>query len=284
MHHMTYPVTNITAFPPDADEQMGTKEKFWITMDNHRWLFKFVQKDYGEDWSEKITGEIASLLSIPVAQSCLAVYQNRRGILVKSFTDQAASAIDNNAVSKPQKVADLYHGNDLIAVLVNPAYPRNRRMKNQDHTLDCVRLVLQNYQVTMSQREEFALPEKIESAFDVFIGYLLLDTLVANTDRHHRNWGVRSWLDNRDLPHIAPSFDHASSLGRNLTDKQRESRLSSRDTNFKTETYCLNAPSRLYRDAANNKAMTTFEAFCLAAEFADTMIRTTRTRLIGLNT
>ena len=31
--------------------------------------------------------------------------------------------------------------------------------------------------------------EGIVSALDVFVGYLLLDAWIGNTDRHHENWG-----------------------------------------------------------------------------------------------
>ena len=47
----------------------------------------------------------------------------------------------------------------------------------------------------------------------------MLDALIGNTDRHHENWGIlvrrgRGVL----LGEVAPSFDHASSLGRELRD------------------------------------------------------------------
>ena len=47
---------------------------------------------------------------------------------------------------------------------------------------------------------------------------------MLNTDRHHENWAVlRKPVDDRSSYHwMAPSFDHASSLGRELT----EARLS----------------------------------------------------------
>lgn len=44
-----------------------------------------------------------------------------------------------------------------------------------------------------------------------FAGYLILDALVNNTDRHHGNWAVTRGTDG--AVHLAPSFDHASSLG-----------------------------------------------------------------------
>ena len=57
--------------------------------------------------------------------------------------------------------------------------------------------------------------------------YALLDGLVGNTDRHHDNWMVAFVLDADTLcMSSAPSFDHASSLGRELTDARREQMLS----------------------------------------------------------
>ncbi len=64
--------------------------------------------------------------------------------------------------------------------------------------------------------------------------YLVLDALIGNTDRHHENWGfLGQVLVNIDEVSeaarlvkqggydIAPSFDHASSLGRELPDEKR---------------------------------------------------------------
>ena len=53
--------------------------------------------------------------------------------------------------------------------------------------------------------------------------YLVLDALIGNTDRHHENWGIlreRHGKQRRDT--VAPSFDHASSLGRELRPERRE--------------------------------------------------------------
>ena len=52
------------------------------------------------------------------------------------------------------------------------------------------------------------------NGFDVWAGYLVFDAWIANTDRHHENWGVL--IDRRDgSSRLAPSFDHGSSLGFN---------------------------------------------------------------------
>jgi hypothetical protein len=64
------------------------------------------------------------------------------------------------------------------------------------------------------------------------IGYLVFDALVGNTDRHHQNWGVlielRPRLDQQTPSvafQLAPTFDHGSSLGRELTDEARQRHL-----------------------------------------------------------
>ena len=58
-----------------------------------------------------------------------------------------------------------------------------------------------------------------------FADYLILDALIGNTDRHDENWGL---LQERTasgfMQNLAPTFDHASSLGRELSD-ERSSRL-----------------------------------------------------------
>jgi hypothetical protein len=48
-------------------------------------------------------------------------------------------------------------------------------------------------------------------------GFVTLDALILNTDRHHENWGlIRTVSPEGKVKHrVAPSFDHASSLGRN---------------------------------------------------------------------
>ena len=48
---------------PDVIEQLGSKPKFWFRLegDEQPWLFKFTRENTGEDWSEKIASEVATL-------------------------------------------------------------------------------------------------------------------------------------------------------------------------------------------------------------------------------
>jgi hypothetical protein len=54
-------------------------------------------------------------------------------------------------------------------------------------------------------------------AFDCFAGLLVLDALIANTDRHHENWGIIE-----ETGRLAPSYDHGASLGFNAPKTMRE--------------------------------------------------------------
>ena len=78
------------------------------------------------------------------------------------------------------------------------------------------------------------------TAWDVFVGYLVLDAVVGNTDRHEDNWAVIAPAGQRSL---APSFDHASCLGFQLEDERRERHLSTRDQGFTPEAYADRAKS-----------------------------------------
>src|SRR6266496_4341526 len=64
------------------------------------------------------------------------------------------------------------------------------------------------------------LPSDIRAALDVFTGYILLDALIANQDRHHGHWGAIRLQGEKTL-RLAPSFDHGASLARNITDEER---------------------------------------------------------------
>jgi hypothetical protein len=58
---------------------------------------------------------------------------------------------------------------------------------------------------------------EIRSEWDLGTEEMGTKTLIGNTDRHHENWGILIELQrNHWRVNVAPSFDHASSLGREL--------------------------------------------------------------------
>jgi hypothetical protein len=95
------------------------------------------------------------------------------------------------------------------------------------------------------------------SAKDMFVGYLVFDVLVGNTDRHHENWGVVIDYTDRYYPSytLAPTFDHASSLGRNESDEARQRRLTTSDARDTVEAYCARARSAFYASASSTRTL-----------------------------
>jgi len=65
------------------------------------------------------------------------------------------------------------------------------------------------------------------TAAEAFAGYLVLDAWVANRDRHDQNWAVLRRTAAPGGLQLAPSYDHASSLGFSLFDDRREKLLRS---------------------------------------------------------
>jgi hypothetical protein len=104
-----------------------------------------------------------------------------------------------------------------------------------------------------------------------FVGYLLFDVLIGNTDRHHENWGIMVLRDQgRPRLHLAPSFDHASSLGRELADDRRINRLKTNDRRSDMQAYAEKARSAFYGPELSIRTMTSREvAEALLQAFAD---------------
>ncbi len=239
-----YPVHQVLISARFGDEAMGTKKKFWCHDERERrWLFKFSRPDTGEHWSEKIAAEVGAALGVPCANVELAECGGLPGSLTESF------------VSKDS--ASLVHGNELLQE-VDASYPTYQFRGVSKHTVDAVLGLLAKIEAPESSEPRFA------SAADVFLGYLLLDAVVINCDRHHENWGVLQLAGG--VRRLAPSYDHASSLGRELVDTQRQTRLTTRDAGYSVEAYVNRSRSRLYAKDADTRALHPVDAFFLAVE------------------
>ena len=181
-------------------EQLGSKPKFWFERGKARWLFKEARENTGEDWAEKIASEIAALLGIAAATVQLASFNGKPGC--------ASCLFVNRAIGQ-----HLIHGNELLAGTVI-GYDRNKRMHQTDHTLDNIYRTI----TTIFPKEEHQT-----EVLKKLASYLILDALINNTDRHHENWGLLLSEEMRENSvkltiDVAPTFDHASSLGRELRD------------------------------------------------------------------
>lgn len=188
-------------------ESMGSKSKFWYldpSKNQERWLFKLPHKNTGEHWAEKIAAEVANKLEIKHAEVELAVFKGQKGSTTKSFVNTS----DGWA---------LLHGNQL---LFNSAsgYDREMTFGQNQHTLEHI---WESFEYVFKKRKH---SEKYKVKF---AAYLILDAIIGNTDRHHENWGLlRKKFPSEWRGFLAPSFDHASSLGRELQDKKRNRLIS----------------------------------------------------------
>ncbi len=240
-----FPIYQVSRDASFGTETMGTKGKFWWRDDDGgHWLFKFGRPDTGEHWAEKVVAHFAELLQVPAARVELAECDGKLGTIGRSFADEAT----------------MVHGNELLQA-VDSTYPVHEIYGVRDHTVQNVLGVLERVQPPATVAD-------LPSAADWFVGYLLLDAITLNTDRHHENWAVLDMADGRRV--LAPSYDHASSLGRELSDEERRDRLTTRDKRRNLEGYTGRARSGLYLDHLSAKACHPTDAFLKAAELRPT--------------
>lgn len=241
-----FPIIRVDVPPAERrDEQLGSKAKFWYTdASGNDVLYKRGREN--EDWSEKAAAELARLLHLPCARIELADCGGERGTVSYSFLDRTHGE-------------RLVHGNELL-MSVHSSYPAGGRYHVPQHTVEAVGSALQHFAATQPACASYMPPD-----FDgvaVFVGYLLLDAWIGNSDRHHENWGVIVGATNIVL---APTFDHASSLGRNDPVEKTRKRLGGRDPFLTVAGYASKCRSAFYGAESNNRPLLTIEAFERAA-------------------
>jgi hypothetical protein len=196
---MPYPVIQVDPNKLIGDEQLGSKPKAWFQNGTEEWLFKEARANTGEDWAEKLGAELAVRTGIEAATVELATCRGRNGSASKSFIG---------------KSENLVHGNELLAGQIT-GYERDKRQRQSDHTLENIIATINKL---FPGRDDIR-----HGVLSALAGYMVLDALIGNTDRHHENWGlVFVYQEGRAIQlSVAPSFDHASSLGRELLDASR---------------------------------------------------------------
>ena len=181
-------------------EEMGSKTKFWYRKPGKKidWLFKYPRPKTGEHWAEKIASEVASVMGIIHAKVELAVFQSKRGSVTESFARGDRT---------------LYHGNQMLEVTVD-GYKLQEKFHESSHSLANIWKVMDSVflESKVAKRAKLVIAE-----------YTVLDALIGNIDRHHENWGIlRRRVSDGWRGFVAPSYDHASSLGRELRDERRD--------------------------------------------------------------
>ncbi|MGE5660041.1 MAG: HipA-like protein [Actinomycetota bacterium] len=243
-----FPIIIVTqeAYELSKAEAMGSKYKFWFEHPElGRCLYKQARENSGEDWAEKVASELCKLLGIPHANYELAATsEGNRGVVSPSFLPPGGT---------------LVHGNELLTPIV-PNYPTFGTYNLSQHTIDLVLTVLSDQSFNLPIG--WTVPSDIQKAVEVFVGYLLLDAWIGNGDRHHENWGV---VRNKAVPttsetvHLAPTYDHASSLGRDLSDSRRQ--------NCSVEAYASKCFSAFYGSEGDKKPLKTVDVFERAARY-----------------
>lgn len=147
-----------------------------------------------------ISAAVANTLGIPTAMVELATRAGRLGTI---------------SLSLRQPDWELQHGAVLLGEVVSDYVVKAKNRAG--HTLTNIRLALDGVGVPSN----WSGPGEM-TGFDVLCGYLVLDALIANQDRHEENWAILRPSLERGGTVLAGSYDHASSLGFNLQDARRE--------------------------------------------------------------
>jgi hypothetical protein len=202
------PVADVSEWPVDDTETGGLGPNIWLTDPggSGTWLFKPARQTEdrreGQDWAEFVVARLAMLVSVPTAEIKMVVRDGQPGCLSRNL--------------KPYEWY-LYPG----AVALEEVDPRvdPQSKEHLGHNQVNIRTVLAD----CGTPPEFAGPPWF-GAYDVFVGYLLLDAWVANQDRHEANWSIL--VSPQGEKRLAASYDHASSLGFQLLDSDRQRILS----------------------------------------------------------
>lgn len=199
------------------DEPGGRdKNKRWIAADadaprDRHWLWKYRQTtgDGSEaaltDCAEVFTSRLAAAIDLPAAECRFAILDGEPGLISRNVTPQGFNL--NTGTTYLPEVEGYQRrqsaGSDADG---------GRMRLDEGYTLDSVRQVLEHVEAPPGVSDL--------SGFAVFAGYLVLDALVGNGDRHPGNWAILE--RQRDgARFLAPTYDHGSALGAGLTDDNR---------------------------------------------------------------
>ena len=230
--HEPYPVV---AIPDTLDtrEQRGTRTKFWVRIGEgpDRWLLKIPRPGVGEHWAEKITAEVGGLIGVECAQVELARYAEHAVFGPgegESLEDRPGHGLERTHLATicksflpreydEETTYSFFHGWEAMQFVIE-GYDTNRRFGQRDHSIKNILAAMAELMAVQSRNP---MP-RWDDALEQLVSYALLDGLVGNTDRHHENWMIAYVVDfGNAFIEILPSFDHASSLGRELTDEKR---------------------------------------------------------------
>jgi hypothetical protein len=230
---------DVSAWALREVEASGSTEALWLEEPTTglAWLHKDTViprngVEQGEDWSEVVSTQIAVLLGAPCATTRLCMRNGRRGSLSLSIVPKGHDLWEGLVVMERAGVPGYFPHLEGQPSAVDPDRPG---VKRPGHSLANIRSAL----VGVVPPPGFAGPGDA-TGFEVFAGYTILDALIANPDRHEQNWAILAPPLTSSAETLAPSYDHASSLGHNLHDAKRGA--------------CIRDPGRLAAWAARGTA------------------------------
>jgi hypothetical protein len=153
-------------------------------------------RDARVDWSEKVVNQIANLLNLPVAR-----YEFATG-----YFDGSDELIDGTISVNciPSQTDEIFTGEQLLIHHINDY----KSIELDQYTIENVLNALDLSQIKIPNNWQQQIAG-IDTGAKLFVGYMMLDALTINRDRHYHNWGVMSVNDRLEL---IPSFDHGLSL------------------------------------------------------------------------
>jgi hypothetical protein len=261
------PIYRVDRHRAQTVETLGSKPKFWFLEDDRRLLFKADDRGTGEDWAEVVACHLCELLGLPhVVYHLAAEYSGddyvRPGVICENMAPSPLT---------------LVLGNELL-LAIDPQYPKEQRFKVRQHSIEAVCDIISRLAPPASAVAN--LPDGVETALDVFAGYVMLDAWIANQDRHHENWGAL-WLHH--TLRLAPTFDHGAALARNLGDDEREERLMTKDRNRTVAAFARRGRSAFYRTSTESRPLELRQAFQAFAEPVPVAAKSWLRRLAEVN-
>lgn len=212
---------DVTAWAVIRDEPGGRDpNKRWLAADpdaprHQHWLWKSRQKtgDGSEtaltDCAEVIVSRLASRIDLPAAVCRFAVCDGDWGVISRNVTPDGFS-LNTGAAYLPE-----VEGYERHSAESSRGLGAGRMRRDRGYTLDAVQQVLTNVRPPPGTSGF--------NAFGVFAGYLVLDALTGNTDRHPGNWALLE-SDEDGTRYLAATYDHGSALGAGLTEQNRRTR------------------------------------------------------------
>ena len=193
----------------DFADLTGVQDKVWLQHSElGNVLFKASSIEESPqiqtDWTEKVAYELAKLLDLPATR-----YELAEAIIDEDYNPIRGSfscdfKLDD---SKPKS------GEEFL----NDFYPDYADKYPSTYAIDRVLNALEQEGVTIPSG--FELPEGIDNGAKTFVGYLMLDSLISNCDRHDQNFEIQVLPDGTQ--ELAPTFDQGQAMGATLSDRQR---------------------------------------------------------------